>query len=160
VKIKFKKIAKSLTGISTPVFGVSWSPPESEREVVKKLITFLEDRRALYNPFNMETGEWVIESVMEIRKRLTEILQALDQGSDIGFHLRAMRAACRRFLDETGQGARRWALRLAGLQHNGEFCIALGELRAVFGVHIAQLCVKYGVDVEDDLAAILPVEDE
>jgi hypothetical protein len=50
MKTTFKKIAKSLTGISTPVFGVSWTPPESDREVVRKLVVFLEDRRALYSP--------------------------------------------------------------------------------------------------------------
>jgi hypothetical protein len=37
---------------------------------------------------------------------------------------------------------------------------ALGELRAIFGIHIAQLAVKYGIDVEYELASILPIEDE
>jgi hypothetical protein len=38
------------------------------------------------------------------------------------------------------------------------FIDALGELRAVFGVHVAQLSAKFGIDVEDDLASILPAE--
>jgi hypothetical protein len=33
--MKFKKMAKSLTGISTPVFGISWSPLETDREIVR-----------------------------------------------------------------------------------------------------------------------------
>lgn len=37
---------------------------------------------------------------------------------------------------------------------------ALGELRGVFGVHLARLAVAYGIDVEDDLGSILPGEDE
>jgi hypothetical protein len=36
----------------------------------------------------------------------------------------------------------------------------LGELRAVFGIQIAQLAVKYGIDVEEELASILPIEDK
>jgi hypothetical protein len=36
------------------------------------------------------------------------------------------------------------------------FYDALGELRAVFGVHVAQLSAKFGIDIEDDLATILP----
>jgi hypothetical protein len=39
------------------------------------------------------------------------------------------------------------------------FFVALGELRATFGVQIAALAVAYGIDVEDELASILPVED-
>jgi hypothetical protein len=33
---------------------------------------------------------------------------------------------------------------------------ALGEMRGVFGIHIAKLAAQYGLDVEDDLASILP----
>jgi len=153
VKVKFKKIAKSVTGVHTPVFGVSWSPPESEREVVRKMITFLEDRRALYNPFDMERPAWVIESVLEIRKKLTETLRTLDGDSDVTPHLRAMRAACRKFLDQT-------EMMKDGRGPYFNIFAALGEMRGVFGIHIAQLCVKYGVDVEDELAAIFPVEDK
>ena len=100
MKITFKNIAKSLTGISTPVFGVSWKPPETDRNIVRKLVIFFEDRRALYNPYDVETPHWVIDSVLEIRRKLTETLASIDQDSDIALHLRAMRAACRKFMDE------------------------------------------------------------
>jgi len=155
MKTTFKKIARSLTGFSTPVFGVSWNPPETDREIVKKLITFLEDRRALYNPYNIETVLWVTESIMEIRKRLTDVLETLDDGSDISAHIRAMRAACRKYMDENEV-----QLKIRGITHRGESLTSLGELRGVFGIHIAQLCVKYGVDIEGELATILPVEDD
>jgi hypothetical protein len=154
VKTTFKKIAKALTGISTPIFGLSWNPPETDRHIVRKLIIFFEDRRALYNPYDMETEHWVIESVLEIRKKLTQTLTVIDQNSDIAAHLRAMRAACRKFMDEVEQANRRHRF-----GHFGDIFTALGELRAIFGVHIAQLCVKYGVDVEGDLSIILPIED-
>jgi len=41
---------------------------------------------------------------------------------------------------------------------NRHFNSALGELRGVFGVHLAQIAAKYGLDIEDDLASILPME--
>jgi hypothetical protein len=153
MKINFKKIAKSLTGISTPVFGISWNPPESDREIIRKLITFLEDRRALYNPYDMETPVWVMHSVLEIRKKLTDTLMQLDKDSDIVPHLQAMRAACRKFMDETERQNR------SQYPYFGNIFTALGEMRAIFGIHIAQLCVKYGIDIESDLATILPIED-
>jgi hypothetical protein len=33
---------------------------------------------------------------------------------------------------------------------------AVGELRGVFGVHVARLAASHGLDVEDELASILP----
>ena len=156
MKISFRKIAKSLTGFSTPFFGVSWTPPESDREIVRKLITFFEDRRALYNPFNVETPMFVVQSVLEIRKELTATLQKLGDNRDISPHLRAMRAACRKFLDETERLQRRVHRDF----DRENFFAALGEMRAAFGIQIAQLCVKYGVDIEEDLATILPAEDK
>jgi hypothetical protein len=37
------------------------------------------------------------------------------------------------------------------------FIDAPGELRAVFGIHVAQLSAKFGIDIKDNLATILPV---
>jgi hypothetical protein len=36
---------------------------------------------------------------------------------------------------------------------------ALGEMRAAFGLHIAKIATQNGLDVEDDLARILPATD-
>jgi len=155
MKIKYNQIAKSLTGFSTPFFGVSWNPPETDRDIVRKLITFLEDRRALYNPYNIETPMFVDQSLLEIRKELTNTLQKIGDNPEMSPHLRAMRAACRKYMNETGNQARpRFHFR------DFEVFAALGELRAVFGMHIAQLAVKYGIDVEDELASIMPIEDK
>ena len=155
MKIKYKQIAKSLTGFSTPFFGVSWNPPETDRDIVRKLITFLEDRRALYNPYNIETPMFVDQSLLEIRKELTNTLQRIGNNPDISPHLRAMRAACRKYLNKvSNQSGPRFHYR------EFETFAALGELRALFGIHIAQLAVKYGIDIEEELASILPIEDE
>jgi len=155
MKVPFKKIAKSLTGISTPVFGISWNPPETEREIVRKLLVFLEDRRTLYNPYNIETPMFVDQSLIEIRKELTSTLQRIGDNPDISPHLRAMRAACRKYLNEVGDQTRpRFSYR------DFEVFASLGELRTIFGIHIAQLAVKYGIDIEQELASILPMIDD
>jgi len=38
------------------------------------------------------------------------------------------------------------------------FIGALGEFGGTFGVHIATIATSYGLDVEDELAAILPAD--
>jgi hypothetical protein len=75
--------------------------------------------------------------------------------------LRAMRAACRKFLEGTDDpdGI---IVRYGG--HPGHwgswrFGGALGELRGVFGIHIARIAAQNGLDIEDDLGRILPASD-
>ncbi|HZP43968.1 MAG TPA: DUF6650 family protein [Candidatus Binatia bacterium] len=152
-------IRRRLTGFSIPVFGVSWNPPEPRRDAARRLITFLEDRRVLYAPEEMEVPSHCVSSVLDIRRYLTEELQRGSDDDDLTKSVRAMRAACRKFLDVARNDVVRFGGR-PGHWASWRFNGALGELRGVFGVHLARIAVQYGVDVDDDLAAILPGEDE
>lgn len=158
--MRFAEASRRLTGISCPIFGVSWNPGEAQVVSARRVLTYLEDRRALYAPWNVELPEDCVASVLMIRQFLTDQLGGLDdRNEDIGSHLRAMRAACREFLritDELRQtgNLRPWAIGTPGWIFND----ALGEMRALFGIHIAQLSAKFGIDIEDDLATILPPE--
>jgi len=170
-KIPFSDLAKHITGFSTPVFGLSWNPPEPEREKIRQLIVFLEDRRALYNPYNMETVRWVDESALKIREELTNILQLLAEESKATPSLRAMRAASRKYLDKVELAKKLHSYRgnieklgienLEEVYRDLDFDSSLGELRTIFGIHIAKLCAMYGIDLEGNLISILPpVEEE
>jgi hypothetical protein len=159
--LKFKQIINRLTGLSTPVFGISWNRPQSHITVARNVITFLEDRRVLYNPYEMEVPSHCIHSVIEI---LTAQIADLADDDGICRNLRAMRAACRKFLDtiHDGDGQRPtkgiWRFGGGGAS-SWIFNSALGELRGVIGVHLAALAVQQGFDVEDKLSTILPAED-
>jgi hypothetical protein len=152
VKLKGKAIASRLTGISTPIGGISWKPPIDEKNKAKRLLVFLEDRRALYHPYDMEVGDYVVKSILEIRERLTEDLEEVSKSSILGESLTAMRSACRRFLDDIQKprGRRHWL--------GSDFIKSLGELRALFGIHVARLACAYDLAVEKELASILPPE--
>jgi len=156
-RIPFSDIAHRITGISTPVFGVSWNPPEDRRQIVRRLVAFLEDRRALYADFHMEYGSWVEKSVLEMRAELTDVLKTCSDDDMLAGPIRAMRAACRKFLDEMGHPGRPPRMLYP---HEAAMWQALGEMRAIFGLHLARLCSAYGVDVEPELASIFPTADE
>jgi hypothetical protein len=153
--MKFDDITSRVTGLSCPIFGLSWNPPESERKIARRVITFLENRRVLFSPFEWEMPDHCAQSVIEIRHFLTEELQALDSDKELAQSLRGMRAACRKFLDDDPWHG---APRRTGSRHMLES--ALGELRGVFGIHVAKLAAEYGLDVEDELAVILPNSDD
>jgi hypothetical protein len=98
--MKFPKIIKRLTGVSTPLGGLSWATAESDAEIVRRSISFLEDRRVLFNPYEYEDQNHCIASVIEIRRFLTHELGRLDKTHPLYERFEEMRAACREFLDE------------------------------------------------------------
>jgi hypothetical protein len=147
-----------LTGVSCPVFGVSWTPTDSDRKIVQDVFRFLEDRRVLYNPFQLEVEYQVVQSVLEIRKELTRTLTKFPTGSDTAHALRAMRAACRKFLDNCHSGPT-----IMYGRHGEPLFLQLGELRNAFGLQLARLAVMYGVEdseIEPELLTIFPPDDE
>ena len=165
-----------MTGFSSPIFGLSWEPPTPDITIARRIITYLEDRRVLYEPYEVEVPERCIESITRIRDFLTSVLGEQAMGKDLEESLRNMRRACRKFaaaieirkgtligrptgiLDsESGTFT---LMPPQGIPMNDlEFNQALGELRGGFGIHLGLLAIKYGLDIEDGLASILPVED-
>lgn len=145
--LKYKELASRLNGIQIPIFGAQWTPTEPERKVVRDVLTFFEDRRVLYNPCAWELEHEVVESVLRIREVLTDAIQRLGEDSKAAPAMRAMRTACREHLDRSRQ---RYG--------HHDFSVDLGRLRALFGLQIAFLAIQYGIDLEEDLASIIPPE--
>jgi hypothetical protein len=160
--VKFQEIVSRVTGLSCPVFGVSWNPPEAEVVKARRVIAFLEDRRVLYVPSEMERPDLCVRSVCEIRGFLTEEIGRASVDSDLTQSLRAMRGACRKFLNALGPEDSEVARFGAHPGHwaSWEFNGALGELRGVVGLHVARIAAEYGLGVENNLARILPEADQ
>ena len=102
--------------------------------------------------------EHCIESVLEIRRFLTATISDLPDKSDLLGSLRVMRAACRKFLDSMQQHSGR-RIHLDGGMKSFSFHSALGEVRGALGPQIAVLATHYRIDVEGELAKVLPFED-
>lgn len=145
--LKYQEIASRVNGVQIPIFGVQWTPAAPERTVVREVLTFFEDRRVLYNPCAWELEDEVTDSVLRIRETLTNAIQRLGETSNAAPSMRAMRAACREYLD-----------RSRNRYGHHDLSIDLGRLRALFGLQIAFLAIQYGIDLEDDLASIVPPE--
>jgi hypothetical protein len=167
---KATDILKRITGFSTPLFGVSWNPPASDRDAVRKFLAYLEDRRALFNPIPAEVEDDVIGSLHSIRAECVSTIGALGDKAAGVVHVRAIGAACRRFLDEPYplfDDIIDWRRdpyferdyssgRLRPGTSPAAFFTALGELRAFVGTQIALLAALYEIEVHGDLLRILP----
>ena len=97
-KVQSQSLLNRLGGISAFGFGLSFKAPEPERQVVRDVITSLEDRRALYVSAISEQPDHVIKSIIEIRHELTAGLKRVGDKSPAKEAFRIMRAACRDFL--------------------------------------------------------------
>lgn len=160
--MKFQEALSRLTGISIPLFGVQWNPPDADRAVARRVLTFLEDRRVLYVPSEMEIPSHGVQSVIEIRRFLTSELGQLTSNGQLARCLQDMRAACRKFLNAVGAQD---GLIVRHAFHDGHYASwvfnqALGEMRGVFGIYITVLAATHGLDVHSDLAKIIPSKDE
>jgi hypothetical protein len=151
--MRFSEIVKRLTGFSTPLGGVSWTAPEAEVDVARRVIRFLEDRRVLYNIYELETPQHCVHSVLEIRRFLTVELGRLPDNA-LAAQLSALRTACHKFLDSIQDVDSLHMFQ--GGPDEWNFISALGELRGVAGVLVAEIAAKYRLDVEGDLTSIFP----
>ena len=160
--MRFSEITNRLTGISTPIGGVSWQPAKSELSAARRVVTFLEDRRVLYSPSELEVPSHCVDSVLQIRRFLTSEMGKLEDKSELAASLRAMRTACRKFLDSVGGDDSEVVRHAREYVHyaSWEFYSALGEMRGVFGIHLARIAASFHIDVEDSLASILPAKTE
>lgn len=155
--MKFSDLLNRLTGISCPIFGVSWNPIDTERIIARRIIVFLEPRRVLYSAYEYESVCPCITSATEIKNYLTTELQNMDENSKLNTYARAMRIACNKFLSgcPDGKEFRCHACKNGNID-NWIFTSAVGELRGVFGIMVGQMAKAYGLDVEDELASIIP----
>jgi uncharacterized protein DUF6650 len=161
--MKFSEIASRITGFSTPIFGLQWEAPTADVAVAREVIIFLEDRRVLFSPYAAEVPDHVLQSILEIRRVMTEILRRGGIAGELVDSLAAMRTACRKFIDAMDGGRGRLIRVSPGDMHGGGttswiFNQNLGELRGVFGLLIAQIAVRYRIDVGDELSTILPLD--
>lgn len=88
-----------LNGISTPLGGISWDKQVSSKDRFRHLFVFLESKRILTNPIEMEIADWCIHSVLEIKNILVNITKDVEFSDKEINIIRNMLNACNEYLD-------------------------------------------------------------
>lgn len=88
-----------ITGIDTPFGGVSWEYTETAKHGIQELFYFLETKRVLTNPIEMEKKDWCSRSAIEIKTKIAEVLGKYHFNAETISCLRSMADACNSFLD-------------------------------------------------------------
>jgi hypothetical protein len=142
------------TGVGAFGFSLNWEKVPGDEDVARRVVTVLEDRRLLFGERHSEDEMHCVHSAIEIRKLLTDELARAKPGRSLAESLRAMRTAMRAFVDAAGPEARNFRYHYGNQTDRSS--LALGELRSLVGLHLAVIADRYGIEVEPDLARILP----
>lgn len=138
-----------LTSISTPFGGVGWKFEKSEKNVAKDLITFLEDRRVIYNIrghaallISSPQYSHAVKSILEIRNRLRDDLEKVKADSILYDSMKIMQKSCRAFLTTSEQS-----------EPEDTYIEDLEILRKEFSEAMLKIGEKFGFSIEspDDL---------
>lgn len=149
----FKEILSRVTGVSIPIFGIQWQPTPPHVKVARDLMRELEDKRVLYRPEGMEGSSHCVNSVSEMRQMLTTSMQQVDTDSPLYRQLQKIRRACRSFCDIVG--SQKFDQAPSPVQRS-LLSRELTKLRQVAGASIGAIAIAYGLDVEDELASVIP----
>ena len=151
IGLKGGELAARLIGIRTPMGGIDWKPPREEQDRARRVLTYLAEQGALWDPYDIAIGSFVTQSIVDLRGQLRLDLEALRPDSVLHEALRAMHAACRHFLEENQSPRSGY-----GPPYEAQLHSTLGELRALFGIHIARIACAYDLEVDSRLIGILP----
>jgi hypothetical protein len=143
-----------------PLGGLGWEYEPGDKQHAQTVISELENRRVLWGARNSGDELICLKSAEELRKFLHNLLttSGLIRGKALRSSIGAMRAACIKFIDDGGNNGNNFTQPKADLIH--PFSLALGELRSRFGAQVELLAYHYHLDVDENLAKILPSPDK
>lgn len=142
-----------LTGTSGFGFGASWEYRDSDAEIARRVLTFLEDRRLLWVDLSYELPEECFRSAAATREAITREMQTRGIGSELSGVLNQIRMLLADFMTMSPR-SREWQ---HGFPYGAdEFSVRLGELRAAVGERLAWIVSVYRLDVDERLASIIP----
>lgn len=140
-----------LTGVSTSIVGIQWEYNDGDREVVRRVLNALEDRRVLFRQYGAESPKHCVMSAIQIREILTDEINTRGISDSLELALKDLRAVFTAFTDamdgEDGKGS--------GL-NMFVFTAALATLRSLVGERLSVLCTDYNIEIVGRLRQIVP----
>ena len=134
-----------ITGVSTPIGGISWEFTETKKKGIKDLFLFLESKRILVNPKEMEVKEWSEQSVIEIKNKLVSIATEYEYSQNTMECFKMMIDTCNIFLDNMHQ------VNISGIIYKNQkgdcihrgYASAMKEFRKSIKYNIQRLSEEY-----------------
>lgn len=148
--------------ISLLGFGIKWDLTESDKKVARAVLAFMEDRRLLFGNRHDEDEGHSVASALDCRTFLTAQIPMTTPGKPLEATLKAMRASFRQFVELGGPSGSKFWQQGHGRTGYGidPYSLALGDLRSQIGEQIARIAWRYDLEIDEELARILPPNDD
>ena len=142
-----------LTGISVPFGGLSWDQNTTAKDRFQYLLIYLESKRILVNPCEMELKKECVQSTLEIKHTLIEIVKdAIFDQEDLEI-VRSMIGACNDFLNATREDdIPRLIYKLDGTHWaNSRFDVAMKKLRSDFCCQLKKIEERHALSFMQEI---------
>lgn len=149
--VKWK--SKRLTGFGVGPLSLQWEYVEVNRDVVRRVLTALEDARVLYDEDHREDAEYCRISADKLRHLLTLEIPDVKEGGEVERSFKKMRAAAREFVTAAGPSSRQF------LSDYTYFWRCLRALRVGIVDEVAMLAAGFDITLDEPLASYLPTVD-
>ena len=151
--MKFKDLIRRITGVGVPIFSIQWDPPPDEKRIAGRVLDTLANRRIFYVAYHLENEHACLDSANDLRDQLKQHLDESPLESIVYQHTKILQAAARKLVTELEE-----LIRISPPQQvmASRFYDTLHDFRSKAGHSVACLAAAYGLDVEDELATIVP----
>lgn len=120
-------------------------PHRPDEGIALQLIHILEDKGALYQPYDQEDPKRVAESLKELRTTLTALRAQVAPDSPLDVILESIARACRHYMNTTPDHP-----------DMKELSFSLGAVRKVIGLNVGELLKHYKLQASPQLKSIVP----
>jgi hypothetical protein len=133
--------------------GLSWEYVASNKDLARRVLLMLESRRVLTETHERDEPDFCRQSAQTLREFLTLEMMNVKHGGDLEDCFRSMRTACRVFVSAAGGNSTNFSA------DAGYFQACLRAFRDAMGSQIGWLVQAFSIDIEPELAAIVPRQD-
>lgn len=146
-------VPKRPNGVGLLGFSLSWDYVDSNKDVVRRVLTRLEDKQVLWGQVHREDPEPCRLSAQQIRDLLTLEIPNVKHGGSLEASFKRMRAATRDFVRAAGAFSDNFA------RDPSHFWACLEAMRTSVGEEVVALAAEFNVELEDAFVRSLPAQD-
>lgn len=132
--------------------SVQWEYVQSNKDLARRVVVFLEDRRVLTgNPHrDLEDADFARLSADSIRNFMTAEIFNVKDGGELEAAFKSIRNACKAFVDGAGTHSIKY-------QNDARYFHAmLTSMRQTVGQELGWLAEDYGIKLTPEVQAIVP----
>ncbi|MGY2463227.1 hypothetical protein [Vreelandella sulfidaeris] len=117
----------------------------SDEDLARRVVHLIEDRGAFFESFQNENGEYVLDSLKELRTSLTALRGEIFPESPLAVIVPSIIQACRHYMNTTSVNP-----------SVKELEYSLGAVRKVVGINVSELQRHYKIQISRELSSIVP----